>query len=199
MTRLPDWTDISYLARGNVRQQHAYRALEALDIFTLLRAYNPILTGTFPIGIDIEQSDLDIICEAGRLGAENEAKGLAAFEDIVREAYGECSDFRIERTVVKDIPTVFARFVFDGLPMEIFGQPQPVSEQNAYRHLVVEARLLGIGGNRARREIRKLKRNGLKTEPAFARYFHLEGDPYEVLLRISRLEDDELREAVLRC
>ena len=170
--------------------------LQALDVFNRLRVYNPILAGTFPIGVDIEHSDLDIICEVGRLAAENKARGLAAFEDIVREAYGECSEFRIERTVVRDIPTVFARFVFDGLPIDIFGQPQPVSEQNAYRHLVVEARLLEISGNRARREIRKLKRNGLKTEPAFARYFHLEGDPYEVLFGLSLLEDSELKKAI---
>jgi hypothetical protein len=36
----------------------------------------------------------------------------------------------------------------------------------------------------AHREIRRLRRAGLKAEPAFARYFGLEGDPYEALLAL---------------
>jgi hypothetical protein len=62
--------------------------------------------------------------------------------------------------------------------------------------MVVEARLLVIGGEEARREIRRLKRCGLKTEPAFARYFQLAGDPFEVLLELSRLSEEELRDRV---
>ena len=196
MTKLPDWGDITYLARGNVRQQRAYRALQALDIFNHLRAYKPILTGTFPIGIDVAQSDLDIICEVGGHSGSGKASPLEVFEHDVQDAYGAYLDFRIERIIIKDVPSVFARFVFDCFPIEVFGQPRPVTAQNAYRHLVVEGRLLAIGGNRARREIRQLKRAGLKTEPAFARYFNLEGDPYDVLLDLSSLGDDGLREAI---
>jgi hypothetical protein len=172
--QLPDWRDISYLARGNARQQRAFRALQELDIFNVLRDYTPILAGTIPLDIDIEQSDLDVICEA---------HDLAAFECAIQDAYGAREDFRIERSTVKDVPSLFASFAFDGFPIEIFGQPRPVFEQNAYRHMVIEARLLTIGGEDARREIGQLKRAGFKTEPAFARYFKLEGDPYEALLQ----------------
>lgn len=77
--------------------------------------------------------------------------------------------------------------------LEIFGQPLPVTEQNAYLHLLVEARLLSIGGERAKREIRRLKRAGLKTEPAFTRYFRFEGKPYQTLLQLSMLKDSELQ------
>ncbi|MFQ5796001.1 MAG: DUF4269 domain-containing protein, partial [Candidatus Bipolaricaulia bacterium] len=69
-------------------------------------------------------------------------------------------------------------------------------DQNAYRHMAVEARLLAIGGEQARQEIRRLKRTGLKTEPAFACYFNLEGDPYQVLLQLATLSDDELRAVI---
>ena len=50
--------------------------------------------------------------------------------------------------------------------------------------MVVEARLLELGGDPARQAIRRLKQSGLKTEPAFARYFQLEGDAYQVDLRL---------------
>jgi hypothetical protein len=85
---------------------------------------------------------------------------------------------------------------FGEFPIQVFGQPRPVIEQNAYRHMVVEGRLLAIGGEKARQEIQRLKRNGLKTEPAFARYFNLQGDPYEVLLQLSRLNESELKSKV---
>ncbi len=103
-----DWRDISYLARGNARQQKAYRALQSLDLFNILRAYAPVLAGTVPLGIDIEGSDLDIICEAHE---------LAAFERAVSDAFAAREGFRIEWLAVKGMPTVLARFAFDGLPI----------------------------------------------------------------------------------
>jgi hypothetical protein len=179
-----NWRDISDLARGTVRQQRAYRALQALGIFSALRDYTPILTGTLPLDIDVENSDLDIICEV---------HDLAAFERQVTSVFGAQEGFCIKQKIIGGMPTGVANFIFDGFPVEIFGQPRPVTEQNAYRHMVVEARLLAIGGERARREIRQLKRAGLKTEPAFARYFHLKGDPYAVLLQLAMLGEGELR------
>ncbi len=41
-------------------------------------------------------------------------------------------------------------------------------------------------------------RAGLKTEPAFARYFHIEGDPYQALLEMASCDDDELMAFVQR-
>ena len=68
-----------------------------------------------------------------------------------------------------------------------------MTDQYAYRHMIVEARLLKIGGPAARPAIRRLKREGRKTEPAFAHYFDLEGDPYETLLELDGLDVDALR------
>lgn len=177
------WQDISYLLDGNERQREAYHALERLQVFSVLRDYTPVLVGTIPIGIDVEESDLDIVCKA---------HDLAAFEDQVVRAFGHQQGFRLKHKLINDLLTVVVNFDA-GFPIEIFGQRQPVTEQNAYRHMIVEARLLAIGGEEAQREIRRLKRMGLKTEPAFARYFNLEGNPFEVLLQLSRLSEDELR------
>jgi hypothetical protein len=172
----------AYLTRGNARQRRAYRALQSLDIFRVLRAYTPILAGTIPLEIDICGSDLDIICEV---------RDLDAFTRAVTDTFGARPGFCIKREIIKGVESVIANFDHAGFPIEVFGQPKLVTEQNAYRHLVVEAWLLKIGGERARHAIRKLKRAGLKTEPAFARYFNLQGDPYEEVLRLSRMADSQ--------
>jgi hypothetical protein len=184
--RIP-WQDIAYLGDGNERQRAAYGALESLGVMHILGAFSPVLVGTIPIGIDVQTSDLDIVCEA---------QDLVAFERRVIEAFGQGEGFRVRRKWIKGVPSVVANLRHGGFEVEIFGQPQPVAEQHAYRHMVVEARLLAIGGEEARREIRRLKASGLKTEPAFARYFGLAGDPFEVLLELSRLGEEELRDRV---
>jgi hypothetical protein len=181
------WRDISYLSNGNERQRAAYRVLGRLRVLSILCDHTPVLVGTIPLDIDIEGSDLDIVCQVC---------DLSAFQHLVVAAFGQQEGFRIKRKLMRGVPSVVANFV-DEFPIEVFGQPRPVTEQNAYRHMLVEARLLAIGGEPARREIRSLKRAGLKTEPAFARYFCLEGDPYSVLWRLSFLSEDALREQVL--
>jgi hypothetical protein len=176
----------AYLQRGTARQRRAHRALQSLGIFHTLRAYTPVLAGTIPLCIDIPGSDLDLICAA---------RDLDTFARAVSDAFGAQPRFRIKGKTIQGIGSVIANFDYGGFPIEIFGQPKPVTEQNAYRHMVAEARLLRIGGEHARRAIRQLKRTGLKTEPAFARYFQLQGDPYEVLLQLSGLSERELRMA----
>lgn len=164
-------------------------ALRDLRIFDILRAYDPVLVGTLPIGVDIESSDLDIICDAG---------DLIAFEREVTAAFASCEGFRAERKTVEDVPRLVADFFYAGFPIQVFGQPRAVEEQNGYRHMVIEARLLEIGGEAARDEIRWLKRAGYKTEPAFARYLKLAGDPYQVLLEMASLGEDELLRTIGR-
>ena len=38
------WDDISYLRRGNERQQDAFQALIELDIFSILAEFDPVLS-----------------------------------------------------------------------------------------------------------------------------------------------------------
>jgi hypothetical protein len=163
------------------------RALESLRVFEILHDYHPVLAGTIPLDIDIPGSDLDIICEV---------HNLDEFERVVRVAFGQYAGFRVARESVRGVLSIIVNFDYAGFPIEIFGQPKPVTEQNAYRHMLVEERLLAIGGEAARETIRALKLAGEKTEPAFARYFNLPGDPYAVLLELSFLNDDELRQRV---
>lgn len=181
------WQDISYLLDGNERQRRAYYALQDLKIIEVLLNHTPVLVGTIPIGIDVESSDLDIVCHVC---------DLDKFSQLVIDAFGQSVGFRIKQKLVKGIPSVVASVFHAGFRVEIFGQPVEVTEQHAYRHMVVEDRLLLIGGDAARKGIQGLKRDGVKTEPAFARYFDLVGDPYERLLELSRLNMQELETVV---
>lgn len=184
-----NWNDFSYLLRGNNRQQEAYHALQSLAVFDILEEYPPVLVGTIPLDIDVPGSDLDIICQA---------QDLATIERLVVSAFGLEEDFRVKNVAIKSVPSLIAKFNYGGFPIEIFGQPKPITAQDAYRHMIIEARLLNIGGEKARQAIQQIKLSGRKTEPAFARYFHLEGNPYQQLLDLAESSDGELRVMIAR-
>jgi hypothetical protein len=178
-----DWCDLTYLRRGTATQQAAYQALEALRVFPLLRAFDPVLVGTIPLDIDIPGSDLDIVCYA---------EDGDAFTQCLLDAFGHYAGFVLQRKILHELPTVIAQFMYQGFPVEIFGQPLPVTVQPAFRHLLVEERLLRHGGAELRQRIRHLKSQGLKTEPAFATVLALVGDPYDRLLELAALCEEEL-------
>ena len=175
------------MAYGESTLQRAHRILEELELVAILHDYNPTFVGTLPLGIDVPGSDIDIICQVHE---------IAEFEKLVLKEFGHLMNFRIKKLRFTRLPSVVCQFEYKSFPIEIFGQPCPVERQHAFRHMQIEARLLAIGGEKARLAIRELKRSGLKTEPAFARYFGLAGDPYRRLLEIEPLSDHELRRLI---
>lgn len=69
-----------------------------------------------------------------------------------------------------------------GFGFEIFAQPLPVYRQYAFRHMIVEHRLLKKKGSVFQKRIIELKSSGLSTEEAFAALLNLSGEFYEALL-----------------
>lgn len=179
------WEDISYLSIGNKRQIAAFRILTELRVLEILEEFNPILVGTIPIEIDIPGSDLDIICEA---------YDTDSFMNRVTYNFGHHETYHIQKKNIKGFLSVVCNFSYGNTPIQIFAQPKPVKEQNAYRHMIIEARLLSIGGKTSKLEIQNLKKRGFKTEPAFAKYFCLPGDPYESLLDLANISDEMLKQ-----
>ncbi len=55
--------DIAYLKMGSDRQQAAFITVIELDLFSVLADYDPLLTGTLPLGLDLPDTDLDVICQ----------------------------------------------------------------------------------------------------------------------------------------
>lgn len=56
-----DWRDPSYLRSGIPRQRAAYHVLKELEVFQVLAEYSPTMASTIPLGIDLPESDLEII------------------------------------------------------------------------------------------------------------------------------------------
>lgn len=168
-----DFLDITYLSLGNQKQQKVHRLLVDNRVMEMLSIYAPILVGTIPLNIDIETSDLDIICHV-RDKKEFIENLIGCFQDKV--------GFRV--TEVPSFNAVKANFSIDGFELEIFGQDLETVRQNAYRHMIIEYRILLEKGPAFRQQIIKLKRQGIKTEPAFARLLGLKGDPYRALLKL---------------
>ncbi len=174
-----NWRDYSYLQYGNSRQRKCYNTLKNIELFDHLKVYNPVLVGTFPIRIDIKDSDLDIICET---------HDIQEFARVIRHYYGEFAGFSEQ---VYD-GRYIANFTYSRKKIEIFAQPVSVELQDACRHMLVESRLLNLFGNKLRRQIIALKKQGFKTEPAFAKVLGLKNDPYRELLELETVSDDDM-------
>ncbi|WP_202080956.1 DUF4269 domain-containing protein [Caldalkalibacillus salinus] len=174
----PVFTPINSLRRGNPTQRDAYKVLESLGVMHDFATYNPILCGTIPIGINVDTSDLDIIMEVPK-------HQFQVFEEKLLEYYADKEDFTIKRTTIRGQSVIKANFCYHGFDFELFGQPQPVQQQYAYLHMVIEHHILKEAPE-LKSQIINLKKQGLKTEPAFCQVLGLRGDPYERLIEYGR-------------
>jgi hypothetical protein len=184
---MDDWSNIAYLQYGAERQQAAYRALIEADIFTVLAEYDPTLVGTIPLGLDVDSSDLDVLCYASDLNQ---------IADDLEYYYKAAPGFELTKKTFQDHPSIVCRFVQNAFTIEVFAQPIPVKEQRAFRHMVVEAKLLRLGGEGAQVALRHMKHAGISTEDAFSRYFLIPGEPYAALLALYDATYVELVELV---
>lgn len=158
------------------------RAIERLGILDVLRDCDPRVAGTLPLGIDVPGSDIDFLCHAADAGA---------FTQLVWSAFGDHAAFSIRQWAGDERP-VIASFEAHGWAFELFGHPSPVAVQRGWRHFEVERRLLTLGGAPLRHAVRERRRQGAKTEPAFADSLHLKGDPYVAMLEIHSCNDGQL-------
>lgn len=168
-----DFDNIEYLKSGNEKQIRVYHLLISHRILEILFPFDPILVGTIPIEIDIESSDIDIICHV-----IDEQK----FIEKVTSSFSDKEGFKIKQHSGPDHNAVIANFQIDGFAIEIFGQNLPTRQQVSYRHMLIEYEVLIQKGESFRKKIIDLKKQGLKTEPAFALLLGLHGDPYQSLL-----------------
>lgn len=169
-----NFKNIEYLLNGYYRQQQAYFTLSENSILSQLKHYDPILVGTIPINIAIETSDLDIICCF---------EDKQEFKNSITDSFSNEKNFKIREYQNLDTSAIVSNFYVGDFEIELFGQQVPTTKQMAYRHLIVEHKILLQHGEIFRQLIIELKKQGCKTEPAFAIALGIKGDPYMELLK----------------
>ncbi len=175
----PNFRDLCYLESGSAIQKLGLEAIRKSAVLEKLKAFDPLLAGTLPLDLFTPSSDLDILCFA---------PDLAAFRSLAQNEFSTFAKFRLYPCRLRNQDSIIVNFSFQNFDFEVFAQKIPVVEQMAYQHLVVEYRLLKLGGASFHESVRSLKLKGVKTEPAFAQLLNLKGDPYEALLHY-RLPD----------
>lgn len=161
---------------------HYLQALRETAVIERLAGFDPHVAGTPPLGLDLPDSDIDILCHA---------PDPAALAERLWRAFGHRDQFALRQWTKGGRPIV-AGFRANGWAFEIFGAVEPVAEQAGWRHFQIERRLLALQGGRLREAVLALRRQGLKTEPAFAAALGLAGDPYAALLALESLPDEAL-------
>lgn len=164
------------------KNKNAFSALQKSKILSAFKKFDPLVVGTLPLAISNKKSDLDIIVQSRQL---NE------IEDILNQNpfWGVRHKKRIR---VNELESLVASFEFEGVPFELFAQSRATTKQMAYRHFFIEEKLLKYKGPQFKERILDLRRQGLKTEPAFAVALGFEGDPYRSLLSLEKTPPQEL-------
>ena len=180
--------NILYLSIGTTTQRKCYRILEQSKIMEVLKDMNPIVVGTIPININVENSDIDIVCEV---------QDYSNFKSLLVNSFSTYPQFKIKYNERFD--AVVCNFFIDGFEIEIFGSTVESKLTNSYRHMVIEYRILELANESFREDIIRLKSEGLKTEPAFAKCLNLKGDPYQAILRYESYTNEEIRNELKEC
>ncbi len=167
---------IDYLREGNPKQQKLYQVLSQSAILEFLAPYDPLVAGTIPINIDVDGSDVDIVCHVA---------DSYGFTEAVRGRFGDEAGFETTSSTSRGKEHTLIRFMLGGFCFELFGQDIPSRKQAAWRHMLIENNIILHRGDYFRQKVVDLKRQGMKTEPAFAHLLNLKGDPYETLLTLS--------------
>jgi hypothetical protein len=160
--------------------------IKELKILTRLAEFTPVTIGTPPLGLATDESDIDIACTS---------PDFDRFFAVVRPAFGRMEAFAIRHVEHLAAPAAVASFQAMGWEIELFCQKIATDHQWGVRHFRVEARLLVLGPH-LKDAVMRLRREGQKTESAFAKALSLPGDPYVALLELEALDDAQLRDVI---
>jgi hypothetical protein len=173
--KMINFDNIKYLQEGNDVQRKVFNIVSHSYIIQSLKNYSPIIVGSIPINVNIKESDIDIICHY---------TNKVEFKNTLITLFNKREEFIITEFLNYGIETVTSNFKIDGFEIEVFGQNVPTKEQLAYRHLLIEHKLLLQYGEPLRMYVVDQKLKGSKTEPAFCNWLGIEGNPYLEILKL---------------
>lgn len=160
--------------------------LEESTILDKLKDYTPCLSGTIPLGIHNEKSDLDILLEA-----DNTDLALRELSSLFKNYLG----FKIKQYQKGDQNIILVNFKHQDLLIELYCTTQSVYKQAANQHFLVEGKILKLCPPQFKHKIIELKKSGLKTEPAFGKLMNLE-NPYIDLLVLNQKTEAQIYKAI---
>lgn len=164
------------------KNHSVFNSLKNSEVLVKLKSFNPLVVGTFPLGLDNSNSDLDICVEFHN---END------FITTANNSFSDFSNYQLSPTQVKSGQAILVKFTFENVNYEIIGQHISSNKQIAFQHFQVEEKILKYAN--CHKEILKLRSDGLKTEPAFARHLCLTGEGYNELLELNKKSIAQLK------
>lgn len=163
-------------------------AVAELKLLEIFRNQQPFIAGTIPLAIDNQGADLDFLVSF----AHSED-----FVTICRQAFSKEDEFEVGSSKNEESEYALCRFNYKGIPIEIFSSSISTYKQNAFVHFDIEEKILKYGPAEWHSEIPKLKRSGVKTEPAFAMIMkNMSGDSYQYLYNLQKKSIADLRAAI---
>lgn len=161
----------------------ANKAIQESNVLGILNEYSPKVVSTIFVGLDTEDSDIDIVCSY---------HDQDVFSELFSSAFSKLRSYslRLENDYI------LGQFCYGNFIFEVYASAIPVKEQNAYRHYKVMQRLVDAGGVKFKQHIKHLKQQGLKTEPAICQALGILGEPYRAILEIENWTDQKLEEVL---
>jgi len=169
------------------RNNRVFSVIKKANILALLKLFNPLIVGTFPLDIHNQNSDVDIILSA---------HDLTEVTTQIKNHFSKLENFSIQDYHVANEYTVISNFIFENIHFELFAQRISSVKQIANMHFLIEERLLKLCGKKLKDEILKARDCGDKTETAFAKILQLNGDPYESLLQLQTMSEAQLNKVL---
>lgn len=158
-------------------------ALKKSGILRLLRPYHPLIAGSLPLGLAVSSSDCDIIIEVD---------DFAKTEKHLHDLFSGLPGFKLWQRSDQSVPEMIASFFVDEVHFEIFCQKIPSMKQTAYKHFLAEERILKYAGLPFAELVLQERRQGLKTEAAFAKILRLEGNPFDAMSSLQKKSRAEI-------
>lgn len=161
-----------------------FNNLKKLNILKDFKKHKALVAGTFPLGLNVADSDIDIL-----LTSEDLKYTLSE----LKSKYGSYDEFKYEYVEAQSLDSLVVNFKFEGIEYEVFVQETSSVQQWAYKHFLIEERLLKYGGSPFKEKVLKLRQQGFKTEAAFCEALNIKyTNPFDSLLELFYFSEETL-------
>ena len=166
-----------------------FQALKQLNIFSEFKNFSPLISGTFPLDIQIENSDVDILMQTD---------DLVGLQNLLHFKYGQHKHYH--STIVKNPNgrALVVDFEYAGFVFEVYAEDKPTVLQNSNLHFILEERILKLATADFRNKILELKKSCIKTEPAFAQVLKISGDAYTGMIDFQKKSETEIKKSLTK-